>query len=823
MQNYPPSDFFRFSVPIAALMHLTSMRGTIRTINAWNSTRRFSRLALVAILVTLVPAPSAIADQFSPPPTTSSDPTMQCGNDPNPTGCDPGVYVWGSVWVSGFVKNALGIGIEGATVSGGDGPSQTDSLGYYITRVYYSSNQPHFTLTASKPGYESRAKRVSVWEASVGNIDFSLPYALTPALTPSVFNSSQDRTLSLEVRTAAPGDSTEVWLQLETGGIQSLIHTGTESGLELWATSIAVSQGAPDGIRNLKVCSVSSGSTGNCDALTIGTKASASVPISYTVDSTPPSITNPSPRPNHNTLLRQPWINAWVSDPLSGINWSTVSISLTHPDGSTSSASGAYFFPSSALALGVHTATVSAADLVGNAATSTWQFNVTTLEASAALGRLEEQSVDVNPQGKVIGAPTTVTFSNVKITLDQYALTIGASPYAGYGEFSRSADLSGAGVIFTNETGVPSEPINPRLSPAVFFAKAGLLFPESVPTTASIGLTTHTVPSITVEVPTGYNTQGSKATLSMAPSSALPISSASDQVIHLAIPQGTGLIDATLNIGTETLDESPSHAALSASQWIQASVSASFPETAAALGHLQVFRDLRTCAPPGSCNDSDAFVNEPALACGGSQTDSSCVFDWDPGDGVEKVMTSKWYLKVGPIKLFANHFLYRRATESTYVDWQQTSAKVNPAVCSPGRTGSISAGLNEFTNESTQLLHPTSPWEISNFRMTDVGEDSNAVTLPWVLNGSTNSLSNTGQHSLSSIFDADPPYDAGEFEIPGRTKGTWNLDSAGSLSTALEQMITATEWNKPDSAAYPKAMSLLGSHTWSISQRNSCV
>lgn len=737
-------------MPITALVHLATMRGTIHTTDPSNSIRRFSRLALVGILLTLVPAPRATADELSPPPTTSSDPTMQCGSDPNPTGCDPGVSVWGSVWVSGLVKNALGIGIEAATVTGGDGPSQTDSLGYYITRVYYSSNQPHFTLTASKPGYESRAKRVSVWEASVGNIDFSLPYALTPTLTPSVFNSSQDRTLSLEIRTAAPGDSTEVWLQLETGGIQSLIHTGTESGLELWTTSIAVSQGAPDGIRNLKVCSVRSGSTGNCDALTIGTKASASVPISYTVDSTPPSITNPSPRPNHNTLLRQPWINAWVSDPLSGINWSTVYISLTHPDGSTSSASGAYFFPSSALALGVHTATVSAADLVGNAATSTWQFNVTTLEASAALGRLEEQTVDVNPDGTVLGAPTTVTFTNVRVDLDPYSINLGPSPYTGAGPVRRNVSLTGATVMFTNESGLP-EARGAELQSIDFRADIALLFPESSQSVARMPASSSIITSVTVVVPTGYNTPGSTATLKMepVPASGLLLDAA-DPLVQLVPTGGDPLLVSVSTQNIARIDEATGTV-------VGVSGFEGTLYTYALINnrrHELLHQNTGQSSLPGTSLPDDPYANDPTVKCnGGVDSKRLCVYEGGPT--IYNRAYSFEFRKAG-FAGYANHWIFRDKTQPTYLAWHQVRTVVDQAATCVNKISARSEILEATTTTRQLLVDPgtrRSNWKITGTAYSDQGVSD--PTNPGMLKSDPELI--WGSHSLgkTALYSSD--------------------------------------------------------------------
>jgi hypothetical protein len=99
---------------------------------------------------------------------------------------------------------------------------------------------------------------------------------------------------------------------------------------------------------------------------------------SFTVDATPPIITNLQPPDTSTTNDKTPVISADYSDPL-GINVSSVMVTVDGIDVTsfaTVTASGVTYLPLTALPEGVHTVYVEVKDNVGNLATATWSFTV---------------------------------------------------------------------------------------------------------------------------------------------------------------------------------------------------------------------------------------------------------------------------------------------------------------------------------------------------------------------------------------------------------------------------------------------------------------
>jgi outer membrane protein assembly factor BamB len=104
----------------------------------------------------------------------------------------------------------------------------------------------------------------------------------------------------------------------------------------------------------------------------------ATITWTFTVDSTPPIITNLQPPDTSTTNDSIPIISADYSDP-SGINVSSVLLEVDGIDvtlSATVTASGVIYTPGTILLDGVHTVYLEVMDTVGNLATATWSFTV---------------------------------------------------------------------------------------------------------------------------------------------------------------------------------------------------------------------------------------------------------------------------------------------------------------------------------------------------------------------------------------------------------------------------------------------------------------
>lgn len=718
-----------------------------------------------------------------------------------------------TVVISGVITNPRGLPISGACVYWVDGSSYatapTSSTGAYVISVL--ADRP-VTLIANHTIFQFQEKYISnPVLASASPQNFTLLYLLTTRVTPNVFNNIPQKTLTFMTYSTVSQVGSRVLAQLPGGSAIELAYDLTytdPSGWKLWTGTWTVPVGTADGVYTYYSCALDGGA-GSCQS-PAGLVLSQVKDQLFVVDSIPPVVSAQSPIPSENTILRRPTISAIVKDSLSGVDLGTPRLYLDAAQLSASFNAGSgklSFTPPTDLAIGIHRATATAQDLAGNSASSAWEFSITTLSATSSYGRLEEQTVQVNPSN-AIPPPSMVTFRNIVITLDPYDLTLGPSPYTGYGAVKRTVDLSQAEVTFTNETGIPKAvPVNPGTAP--FATQAGILLPERGDTTARIPEGSFTKASVIVDVPTGYNTAGSAATLRMAPVGASAITLPSgDNPTSNHIPNGVSVFSLSVTAGVEVTETNASAVSVSASRWSMVRGSVTLP------GGTRI-PAFTPAVYPGPPVGADAFSNKPSLICNSSQpdTDTRCVYlGYDGLDIVPYIATSKAYLNLGDgeIQLYANHWLYRRSSESVYVDWQQSSAQVTSRLC-PG--GSISLALKRFTNEAHQMLQATHPWSVSQFRMTNVAPDTLTVALPW----GNNSLSNTGQVSLQGAFSGPvssiPPEE-------GRSQSTWTSDIDPG-STNLEQMITASEFSSA-TTTYPKVMRLEDRHEWTINYAQSC-
>jgi hypothetical protein len=395
-----------------------------------------------------------------------------------------------------------------------------------------------------------------------------------------------------------------------------------------------------------------------------------------------------------------------------------------------------------------------------------------------------------------------VTFTGVPASLDRYDLHLTSSAkWFGFGEVSRQLTLTNLSVTFRNPAGLTQTVAVP--STAVTFAtKVAVLAPTSQSITAYVPSQAGTLSPITVSVPAGFGTSGSTATISAGQSNAGSVTTASSDPLPNQIPNGRSVILLSIKAGADLSDQGPSSVAASIGTWTSAEGTMTFPDGTKVSVYLPPIVNVDPGGDPG-----DVFNTPPATVCGGISGDTTCFYTGAGGQNGSLVYSAAYLnLSDRAIQLYGNHWLYRRSAEPVYVDWQQASGRVANTLGCVG--GSIRLAITAFTNESRQLLQATSPWNVSQFKISELAEPSleSTVSLSW----GNNSLSNTGIHSPQVSYSGT--------QGDGWTQGTWTK-VAGSNDT--EQMITASEFVS-GTTGYPKAMTLEDSHAWTILYEKTC-
>lgn len=670
---------------------------------------RLPILVSLCVLSVLLTGPAAYAGEVPEP-------------DPNPSSSSPcywedgipdcGTSVWGSVWISGFVTNPLGQPVVNATIYGGVEPKETNSLGNYRTEVRYRTDNPVVTLRAEKPRFDPQSKTVNPLNASLDGVNFELLYSLDASVSFRYFNNSPQKTLTFDIATGVGPSVGIAQVQLPDGSaIDATYISEGYDGLSHWQAQWQVPSSTPDGHYSYKACAVTTGSSGNCDSVSSGTRLTQKPGGLYTVDGTAPSITPVSPRPNHNTINVRPTIAASLSDATSGVSYGSTKIYL---DGAQVALGASSWTPPSGLALGLHHVSVTAFDLAGNSSLLEWDFNITIFSADSATGRITPQTVAVNPQGEVVNAPKSVTFNNVIFTLDSYEARLGPSPYRGYGRLYRSLPISGTRVVFTNESGIPSDPVNPWLTNLTFTGRMALLLGTTLETSVPISTAVAAIGSVTVNVPTGYNTPGSKATIQMS-----------------AVPAGP----VTLEDGDDPLrDAIPDAPILTVASQTSARIDLAGGDVSVASTerHAEVWADIagqRTDVlwnyPLPQPPDGADFGANPDVFCDGeaATTTATCLFR-------ENALSysTTWFTRLRSlgIRTYSHHWIYRSsATASyvtpTYLHWNQLGTGIDFSECQNGRRAEPSL-LSATTTSGQTILDPMtqeSPWIVDAYAGSD--------------------------------------------------------------------------------------------------------
>ncbi|MEO7804198.1 MAG: hypothetical protein ABIS18_07380 [Actinomycetota bacterium] len=648
--------------------------------------------------------------------------------------------------------------------------------------INVAADAPEVVLLATKSYMTWDLKVVPFPASHVADLQrFDLSYIHWSQVAPYAVNSSlQSNALTVTMYSAAPNSTTMALAHLHDGSILALTldtdYSGV-TGVSRWSGNAVVEQGTAEGMKRFKSCILGLGAGGNCDSPGSQIVYSAVEPISWQpyfwVDNTAPTILAISPVPVHNTIDTTPTISFSISDALSGVSWSSLAIDL---DGARVANGTSGFTPSTPLSLGVHTASVSAADLAGNISVISWQFNIIRVDAGDAAASLQTTLVSVNPTGEVLNAPKTVTFNNVAVTLTDYPLTITSSPFTGHGSISRKIWAGGVNVVFENESGIPNDGTLKDLGYLTFTERIALILGGTQESVADITKRTVIVPSVTVDVPVGYNTAGSTARLitkSWSAEGPTFLNSHDDPLPH-DLPQVPLTVTATVTAAALTINEGDA-GAISVSSGNSTAISVKVNIAGVSQNAFQD-QDIPFTT------DGKLFDVKPALYC--SAGGHSCVAKLDPSDLDPYLAKSRAWISLGDgtIKFFANHWLYRESMAPNYIDWYQTSANVDPTI----------GCLNSFTNSSLSTGVPS--WGVNQHLAsptdTSFSTTSFPTTLSWPKGASTplGALSNTATADPESEFSLDAT------DLAGPT-AKWQLRSGLIKRTSdYQQMVSTLEY-----------------------------
>lgn len=167
--------------------------------------------------------------------------------------------------------------------------------------------------------------------------------------------------------------------------------------------------------------------------------------------------------------------------------------------------------PTGSIAYGVHLVELQATDWAGNTASDSFLFTRVNLTASPATASLVTHTVMVNP-GAAFPPPITVTFPSPQVDISEFTETLNASTRVGWGNAKRPFTLGTVSVVFQNETGLnETRMVNIPKNEDVY--QLAVIAPSGTPLAAVTPSHSTSVSAVTVEVPTGFNTPGSTATL----------------------------------------------------------------------------------------------------------------------------------------------------------------------------------------------------------------------------------------------------------------------------------------------------------------------
>ncbi|MCA1840170.1 MAG: hypothetical protein LC723_07555, partial [Actinobacteria bacterium] len=272
------------------------------------------------------------------------------------------------------------------------------------------------------------------------------------------------------------------------------------------------------------------------------------------------------------------------------------------------------YVPTADLSLGVHMASATVTDMAGNSTNASWQFAVLRFTPQTPTASLDNQTVDVNPNGDIVGAPTTVTFTNVVIRLHAFEAGLSPAAFTGYGRLTSSIPLGSAVVRFANETPVTPDPVPANLMSVTFQKYAGVLLPTADQSTIAFKEDSLAVASVTVNVPTGYNTRGSRATISMHDQLG-SVPAFVDLSLPISVPVPNLPVFASVSQSIEVSESSPDSVTVGSGTTPSAYIFSNIPGLGPVSWPFSLAINDKGLAPWGYSGPDRGFQQPPDLQC----------------------------------------------------------------------------------------------------------------------------------------------------------------------------------------------------------------
>lgn len=296
------------------------------------------------------------------------------------------------VRISGTVSDGLGRPLEGARVSTPSRAVYTAADGSYLLDMGTSTGR--FAVTAIRQDTLSQTQDVDALTPGEYTADFTLLYRIVGQIEPpAVSTATGDASVLLTVATFAPlpgspgqtGGASCVYVSdSRTGQTAAALYGSTAGdGASYWTHAVQLPQGTPEGAHQLSFLARDC-ATGT--ALTYD-----SVALTYVVDNTVPTLSDPAPI--GWTATSSPQVSVAVADSGgAGFDPSTASIKVDGIPLATTYAAGRISAAASGLAPGEHSAVASLQDKAGNSSGLSFAFSLDLIQPNLS---------DPSPEGPI--------------------------------------------------------------------------------------------------------------------------------------------------------------------------------------------------------------------------------------------------------------------------------------------------------------------------------------------------------------------------------------------------------------------------------------
>lgn len=339
---------------------------------------------------------------------------------------------------------------------------------------------------------------------------FVLAFKLTVTMTRNAIRPGATELVTAVTSAPPPSagapTASHVVLEALANGPQVMQLAATTGRWSRWEAPITASSDATDAASVVIVCATDARFTGTCDEAKVALNSpeghrqlvSEIVRLPVLIDGTAPVLVSSNPAP----------YGTYVDVGTAAANWVDVG-SGVDPASRVILVDGAP--PETVIQDGVHLFTATAVDRAGNAATVSHLFTKAFRTASAATATLRQTAIPVNPTGS-LPPPTRVRFSKPAYDTSAFTETISASTRVGIGSAKRPVAFGAVQVVFRNESGLEMTVIG-ATAPSNAAHDTAIVSPTVGPATSEVPASSGALSDIVVDVPAGFATSESSATL----------------------------------------------------------------------------------------------------------------------------------------------------------------------------------------------------------------------------------------------------------------------------------------------------------------------